>query len=79
MPTKSGASHGFAALASVVLGTVISEYVSAALPAFSDASIVAGRYLTSLTGTQYDPQFAGSLVLATGIAFCWGVVYHFTT
>lgn len=77
MPTKTGASHGFAALSSIVLGSIISEWVSAAIPAFTDASVLAGRYLTSLTGIAYDPQFAGSLVLATGIAFCWGVVYHF--
>lgn len=77
MPTRSGASHGFAALLSVVLGSIIAEWVSAVLPAFTDASVVAGQYLTSLTGTAYDPQFAGSLVLATGIAFCWGVAYHF--
>ena len=64
---------------SVVLGSVISEYISAALPAFGEASVVAGRYLTAVTGTAYDPQFAGSLALATGIAFCWGVVYHFAT
>lgn len=55
MPTKSGAPHGFAALLSVVLGSIISEWVSAVLPAFTGASIVAGQYLTSLTGTPYDP------------------------
>lgn len=47
------------------------------VPAFSDASVAAGQFLTSLTGTPYDARFAGSLVLATGIAFCWGVAYHF--
>lgn len=78
MPTKSGVSHGFAALISVMLGSVISEYVSSVLPAFTDASAVVGWYLTSLTGTEYEPQLAGGLVLATGIAFCWGVAYHFT-
>lgn len=77
MPTRSGASHGFAALSSVVLGSVISEWISAVVPAFSDASVAAGQFLTSLTGTPYDARFAGSLVLATGIAFCWGVAYHF--
>lgn len=76
MPTKSGASHGFAALLSVLLGSVVSEYVSAVLPGFEEASVLAGRYLTAVTGASYDPQFAGGLALATGIAFCWGVVYH---
>lgn len=79
MPTKSGASHGFAALLSVVFGSIVSEYVSAVLPGFGEASVVAGRYLTAVTGTSYDPQFSGALVLATGIAFCWGVVYHFAS
>ena len=76
MPATTGGSHSFAAFTSMIVGTVISKYVWNAAPPFAKASETAGELLLDVTGVAYSPQFVGSLFLASGLAFVWGVLYH---
>ncbi|WP_115865541.1 hypothetical protein [Halorussus litoreus] len=78
MPAKTGGSHSFAAFASMIVATVISKYVWQVAPPFARVSEMAGELLLDVTGVVYPPQFVGSLIIASGLAFVWGVLYHVT-
>jgi len=78
MPMKSGASHGFAAFTTLIVGTILSKYVWDLLPSLGEVSLLVVRTLQSRTGTALPvtEEFAGALVVMTGLSFVWGTVYH---
>lgn len=78
MAITSGTSHSFSAFASMVVATIISKYVWNQTPSFVDASNLVGDAIVTVTGVQLAPQTAGSLLIASGLAFVWGVLYHIT-
>lgn len=78
MPAKTGGSHSFAAFASMIVATVISKYVWEIAPPFARVSEAAGELLFDVTGVAYAPEFVGSLIIASGLAFVWGTLYHIT-
>ncbi|WP_135851124.1 hypothetical protein [Halorussus salinus] len=78
MALTSGGSHSFSAFASMIVATVISKYVWNHTPSFVEVSNLAGDLLVATTGVELAPQTAGSLLIASGLAFVWGVLYHVT-
>jgi len=47
MPAKTGASHGFAAFATLLIGSMLSKFVWAVLPPVGDVSMMAMAFLDS--------------------------------
>jgi len=78
MALTSGGSHSFSAFASMIVATVISKYVWNHTPSFVEVSNLTGDLLVAATGVELAPQTAGSLLIASGLAFVWGVLYHVT-
>jgi hypothetical protein len=78
MALTSGGSHSFSAFASMIVATVISKYVWNHTPSFVEVSNLVGDLLVAATGVELAPQTAGSLLIASGLAFVWGVLYHVT-
>lgn len=77
MPAKSGLSHGFAAFTSILLGSLLSNYLSAHQSLLTDLTVAAGRAAVGLVGLRVGRQVAGLLVIGSALAFCWGIAYHF--
>lgn len=80
MPATSGMSHGFAAFASLIIGTILSKFVWDFLPPLGELSLFLIRETRSITGASIpvNEQFAGSVVVMVGLSFLWGVIYHFS-
>lgn len=78
MPAKTGASHGFAAFATLLIGSMLSKFVWAVLPPVGDVSMMAMAFLDSQAGLDVptSEQFAGTIVVMVSLSFLWGVVYH---
>lgn len=77
MPATTGASHGFAAFTTLLIGTMLSKFVWDLLPPIGELSLFV---VTTIAGLglpiPVNEQFAGSLVVMVGLSFVWGVVYH---
>jgi len=80
MPAKTGASHGFSAFVTLLLGTALSKFVWDILPPLGELSLVTIRTLQSETGLNIPvtEEFAGTIVVMVGLSFAWGMVYHFS-
>ena len=76
MPAKTGGSHAFAALASLVVGSILSKYVWTYTPPLAETAATAGVYLSRVTGTPFPRQLAGTVVVMVVLSFLWGVIYH---
>lgn len=80
MPVKSGGSHAVASFMSIVLGAILSAYLSAHSRLIHSLSESAGSFLQSVLGARFDaalpPRIAGILAISTVISFVWGVLYH---
>jgi len=76
MPAKTGGSHAFAALASMVVGTILSKYVWNHTPPLADAATAVGTLLTRATGTAFSRDLVGTMVVMVALSFVWGVIYH---
>lgn len=76
MPVKSGLSHGSAAFTSLLVGSVISEYISMHSHVLRRAATLAGRATTASLGLELSGPFVGLVVVSTTLAFLWGVLYH---
>lgn len=79
MPAKTGASHGIAAFATLLIGTMLSEFVWAVLPPVGKISLLAMSVLDAQVGIDVptSEQFAGTIVVTAVLSFLWGVVYHY--
>jgi hypothetical protein len=76
MPTKSGLSHGLAAFISIILGTMINNYLSAHETILMNVTRTAGEIIVSTLGLNQLKTVAGMLVISSILAFLWGVAYH---
>lgn len=78
MPASSGASHGFAAFGSLIIGAVLSKYVWELVPPVGELSLITIQTIQSTTGADIptNEQFAGAVVVMMGLSFLWGVIYH---
>lgn len=79
MPAKTGASHGFAAFATLLVGTMLSKFVWDLLPPLGEISLLTMEFLNEQVGIDVptSEQFAGTIVVMVVLSFAWGVVYHF--
>lgn len=79
MPAKTGASHGLAAFATLLVGTMLSKFVWDILPPLGELSLFVIRTLRSQLGLNIptSEQFAGTIVVMVGLSFLWGLIYHF--
>lgn len=75
---KTGASHGFAAFATLLIGSVVSKFVWAVLPPVAEISLMAMNFLDGQVWLDVptSEQFAGTIVVMVALSFLWGVVYH---
>lgn len=76
MPAKSGLSHGFAAFFSIIIGSFISNYLSAHQSLLTDLTVAAGQAAVGLVGLRANRRVAGLVVVGSLLAFCWGIAYH---
>ena len=78
MPASSGASHGFAAFGSLIIGAIMSKYVWQLAPPIGEVSLATIQTIQSITGADLptSEQFAGAVVVMIGLSSVWGVVYH---
>ncbi|WP_136686787.1 ribonuclease P Rpr2/Rpp21/SNM1 subunit family protein [Halorhabdus amylolytica] len=77
MPAKTGASHAVAAFVSILLGGLISDLLGTYATAFTDLGRVIGRPVASTIGLAIPATTTGHLLIATVLAFGWGVAYHY--
>lgn len=77
MPAKTGASHAFAAFLSIIIGSIISNFLSAHTGVLNSVSKGAGELLTGLTGISMSEEVTGLLAVSSLLAFLWGVAYHY--
>jgi hypothetical protein len=76
MPAKSGASHALAAFLSIVLGSILSNFISSHSGLLTTASESVGGTITGTTGITLSENAVGLLTISTALAFLWGVAYH---
>ena len=76
MPAKSGFSHAFAALISIVIGSVISSYIEMYAKPVGRITEEVGTVLTSNIGLSLSEDVSGVLVIVAILSFIWGVAYH---
>lgn len=79
MPAKTGASHGFAAFATLLIGTMFSKFVWDLLPPLGELALLTVRVVNMTVGIDLpaSERFAGTIVIMVGLSFIWGIVYHF--
>lgn len=77
MPAKTGGSHAIGAFVSLIVGTILSKYVWEYTPPLAEAAAIAGGFLTGLIGMTFPRRLAGTAVVMLGLAFAWGIVFHF--
>ena len=81
MARKSGFSHALAALISLVLGRILVTYLKPYFPLVIDplekwgASVE--EWLEGRLGVEFHPGLLIPVIVATLLAFAWGVLYHF--
>jgi hypothetical protein len=78
VPTKTGGSHALAAFVSIVLGSLISNFLAAHTGLLTALSRSVGSVVTSVLGVSVPWRVTGMAVIATGLAFVWGVAYHYS-
>lgn len=76
MPAKSGFSHAFAAFASIIIGSFLSNYLAAHESVLTNMTQTAGRWLTATIGVPASSTVVGMLLVSSILAFVWGVAYH---
>jgi hypothetical protein len=78
MPARSGASHGFAAFGTLIVGTMLSKFVWDVLPPLGELSLLTMTVLNKQAGIDVptSEQFAGTVVVMMGLSFVWGLIYH---
>ncbi|MFB6136031.1 MAG: hypothetical protein ABEJ04_04660 [Halobacteriaceae archaeon] len=78
MPVKSGASHAVASFLSIIVGSLLSTYLSAHSGTLRWVTAFVGEHLGSALGVPVSNTLAGIAVVATALSFVWGVAYHFS-
>ena len=78
MPASSGASHGLAAFATLIIGSLLSKFIWELVPPLGQLSLSTIQIVRATTGADIptSEQFAGTIVLMIVLSFLWGVIYH---
>lgn len=77
MPAKSGGSHAFSSVVSVVLSSVLAGYIDTQSGTVAALTEGVGSFLTERVGAPVPEEVAGMLVVIAAISFVWGVAYHY--
>ena len=77
MPAKSGGSHAFSSVASVVLSSVLAGYIDTQSGTVAGITEGVGLFVTETLGIPMPEEVAGMVLLIAVISFVWGVVYHY--
>lgn len=78
MPAKTGASHAVASFTTIILGALISNYLSTHSELLWGLTHTAGETVTTLVGLHLPETLTGILVIASILSFLWGIAYHFS-
>lgn len=76
MAMASGASHGLAAFAAILLGSLLNIYLEAHAGLLRAGTEWVGGVLVGGLGIPVADEVAGLAVIAAGLSFLWGVGYH---
>jgi len=78
MPATTGASHGLAALVTMVVGALPSKYVWSVAPPLGELALLAIETLRAVADVPLpaDEQFAGTVLVMAALSTVWGVFYH---
>lgn len=76
MPAKSGASHALASFITIILGTLISNYLNAHSNLLWGITRSVGGVVIGVTGLSLPEVVTGIAVVSTVLSFLWGVAYH---
>lgn len=78
MPIRTGGSHAVASLTTLLVGALLSEYVSTVAPPVTEFSLLLLTGLEALGGVPIarKESLAGSLLVILVLSFVWGVGYH---
>jgi hypothetical protein len=76
VPAKTGVSHSFGYLVSVLVGGLLVEHILAFVPSSRQVSRRAGELLSTYTEVPVSEEAAGMLLIA-GVLMCvWGIGFH---
>ncbi len=76
MPAKTGASHSFGYLISVLVGGLLVEHILTYVPSSRYISRRVGELLTAYTSVPVAEEVAGMLLIAGVLTGLWGVGFH---
>jgi len=76
MPAKTGASHSFGYLVSVLVSGLLIEHILTYVPSSRRVSRLAGDLMTSYTNVPVSEEVAGMLLVAAVLIGVWGVGFH---
>lgn len=76
MPAKTGASHSFGYLISVLVGGLLVEHILTYVPSSRFVSRRVGELLTAYTSVPVSAEVAGMLLIAGVLTGVWGVGFH---
>lgn len=76
MATTSGLSHAVAAFLSIIIGALLSNFLSAHSALLNRFSEGVGGVIVGITGISLSEDVTGLLLVSTVLAFFWGVAYH---
>lgn len=77
MAATSGASHGIAAFICILISGLINDLLGRYATAFTDLGGALGETVTGVLGVSLPATTIGHLLVATSLAFVWGVAYHY--
>lgn len=76
MPAKTGASHTFGYLVSVLVGGFLVEHILAFVPSSRYVSRRTGELLSTYTAVPVSEEVAGMLLIAGVLTGVWGIAFH---
>lgn len=76
MPAKTGASHSFGYLVSILVGGLLVEHILAYVPSSRYVSRRAGEALSAYTDFPISEEVAGMLLITAVLVGIWGVGFH---
>lgn len=76
MPLKTGTSHGFSVLGSLVISGLIVEVLKPAALTFLRPLESASTWIGQQIGYPVQPRLLATLLLAAALAFLWGLIFQ---
>jgi len=78
--TKSGTSHAFASIVTMVVGAAITEYLKKYFPSIfkvlEDVARYISTFLFNIAHINIPPVYFTPFFVIFILAFIWGILYH---